>query len=636
MDSSSRDKATRWYYIGLFALFGFLIAFCTSIISYRIELVSMEAKLKDSAKSVFNGKIGDFEGFTGGLENIVGALRDTSLLYQYLDTPTEENYSYLVANFRTIANSNSSLMQVRYIDEYGMEKVRVDWPVGRERAVALPKSKLQNKRKRYYFQEASQVPPFAYWYSKLDLNIENGRIESPEKPVLRVASPVFLNREFRGIVIVNVHMKAFLNKFLKNSVFDICLIDKDGYYLVSHDPDKSWSRYRESGHSVDTVYPDYANDILHQVTDGGLLQFQNLFVGSMGNLLLKDGAMLLLHADEKTVKSMKEERQKAAVFIIAIILFLSVPLALLISRGPSKLYRKISSQNRRLTESMDLIDKNIHRGSLDLDHKFQEVSSAFASSLGLTKNSLVGMKYDKLYCDMRPKEYYDEMWESLKRDGSWAGELQHAKHDGECYWADTVVLPKTDSKGKLIGYSVIYQDISDKKRIEELSITDELTGLYNRRFFNVMISKELGRARREAHDTVFAMLDIDFFKQYNDNYGHQKGDEVLREVSALLKQKLSRAGDYCFRLGGEEFGILFTKQESKMTHTFIDSIRQIIQDKAVEHKWSGVADVITVSIGLLTISPDADVSVDTIYRTADEALYAAKNQGRNRVVANDL
>jgi diguanylate cyclase (GGDEF)-like protein len=173
----------------------------------------------------------------------------------------------------------------------------------------------------------------------------------------------------------------------------------------------------------------------------------------------------------------------------------------------------------------------------------------------------------------------------------------------------------------------------DKKRIEELSITDEMTGLYNRRFFNVIIKKELARAKRERHEVVFAMLDIDFFKQYNDNYGHQKGDDVLREVSSIMSDKLSRASDYCFRLGGEEFGVLFTNRPSNDSFEFVDSIRRAIEERAIEHKWSEVADVITVSIGMQTITHNDSVSVDMLYNRADKDLYTAKNEGRNRLVA---
>jgi diguanylate cyclase (GGDEF)-like protein/PAS domain S-box-containing protein len=632
MGLSRFESESRLYYVSLFALFGMAIALCTALLSYRMELHSLDTKLSQNAEAVFDLKIEEFDNFNAGLEEIVGSVRDSSFLYNYLKDPSPANYDSLAACILTVANAHLSVMQLRYLDENGLERVRVDWMVGDKRAHQIGQDLLQDKSKRYYFLESSQVPPFHYWYSNLDLNVEQGKIESPEKPVLRIASPVYINQQFRGVVIVNVRMKEFLNRFLSNGVFHLSLIDKDGYFLASHDEEKSWSRYRETGYQVGNVYPEQANQILHYAMDGGLKKIGKIFTGSFSKLLNKDGAVLLMVADEVTVHIMEEERQKAAVLIVAIIVLLSIPLALLISRGPVRLHKKISSQNRKLTESIELIDKNINRASLDLQRNFQEVSSALATSLGGSKASFVGIQYSQLYCDLQPREYYDKVWEALERDGSWSGELQHAKGDGECFWADTVVLPRVDEEGILVGYSLIYQDITDKKRIEELSVRDELTGLYNRRFFNAVISKELSQVQRDKNVIVFAMMDLDFFKQYNDNYGHQQGDVVLKQVSAAISSKLTRGSDYCFRLGGEEFGLLFTKKDNERTFDFVDSIRRTVEEEAIEHKWSSVSSVVTVSIGMVVIGPLPGATVDQVYKGADEALYAAKNEGRNCVV----
>ncbi|PHR23947.1 MAG: hypothetical protein COA36_16165 [Desulfotalea sp.] len=632
MGVRNRHKANRLYYVGLFALFGLVIAFCTSFLTYRLEVVSMQVKLAENAEDIFSHKVSTFQSFAKGLEDIVGALRDTSLLYSYLENPSPTNYDAVAACFQTIASSDSSLMQVRFIDEYGMEKIKAELDAGRAKPSLVPLNSLQDKKERYYFIEASQIPPGTFWYSKLDLNIENFKVEIPEKPVLRVASPVYLNQEFKGIVVINVYMREFLDKFLKNSVFDICMIDREGYYLVSHDPKKSWSRYRETGYSVALAYPETKRRILRNA-GGELRKIDNIFVGSLAHMLTKDGAMLILHAAEGMLQRMREEVQKATVLIVSIIVLLSIPLALLISKGPTTLYKRISRQNRQLSESIDLVDKHIHRVTLDLEKTFVEVSSAFAVGFGVTKDTIIGRKYDTLYCSMRPEEYYAKVWDSLESEGRWEGEQQYIRSDGECYWADTVVLPRTDEAGALIGYSVIYQDVTDKKRIEELSITDEMTGLYNRRFYNVMIKKELGRAQREKHDLVFAMLDVDFFKQYNDNYGHQKGDVALQELATVMVGMLSRGSDYCFRLGGEEFGILLSSAEAKDSFAFVDSIRKAIEALGIEHKWSSVAAVVTVSIGMLTIKCGDPISVEKVYRITDKALYTAKDEGRNRVIA---
>ncbi|WP_161629984.1 sensor domain-containing diguanylate cyclase [Desulfogranum mediterraneum] len=629
-------ETKQYYYIGLFILFGLLIAFCTSVVNYRLELVSIEKKLGQQAEAVFQNKLTDLESYTRGLEDIVSALRDNGLLLDYLKAPSPQGYHNVCRFFQGIALSHEELMQVRYLDREGREVVRVDRDRGSISAEIIPEDRLQDKGHRYYFIESSQTQPYGYWYSRLDLNIENKKIEVPYKPVLRLASPLYLGQQFQGIVIINVHVKEFLQKFSQNSLFDICLIDREGYYLKAHQDNFSWSRYLETGFSVYSHYPEQAQQILFDEQTTRLKAYGTLFVGSLKALLKKDEGLLLLHARDDAVQSLQEERQRAALLIVTIILLLSIPLALIISRGPVKLHRKIAEQNRALSESMGIIDNNVAIATLDLEGRFKEGSTAFARSLGVSREQLTGMHSDRLRSQDLPGAYYDDIWASVQDSEAWSGEVQYSRLNGNCYWADTLILPQRDEDGELSGYSAIYQDITDKKRIEQLSITDVMTGLYNRRFFNVVIEKELNRARRSGRYLAFAMLDVDYFKQYNDHYGHQKGDSVLQEVAAIIAAKVSRGSDACFRLGGEEFGILFTEVDPWEAQKFVDSIRLAMVEKGIEHRWSSVSEVITVSLGLLSVLPDESVSVDLVYRLADEALYEAKESGRNRVVARTL
>ena len=168
--------------------------------------------------------------------------------------------------------------------------------------------------------------------------------------------------------------------------------------------------------------------------------------------------------------------------------------------------------------------------------------------------------------------------------------------------------------------------------IEQLSITDELTKLYNRRHFNTVFPKEIQRAARKKNTISFLVFDIDYFKQYNDNYGHQKGDEVLRTIGQVLKKYCQRASDIALRLGGEEFGIIFSDLNHEEALMFAEEIRFAIEDAQIEHHFSGAARYITASFGLVTLLANPKVTMDYFYKQADEALYQAKNSGRNRVV----
>lgn len=632
MAGATIPQTRRLYYVGLFIFFGLIIALSTSIVNYRLEIGSMRAEFDRQAEEIYEEKLLEIGDYLSGLEYIVSALQGSNLLVDYLNNPNPVTYQNVIEVFRGVTISNPSLMQARYLDAQGKEKIRIDWIFGKERPFAVPEKDLQDKRHRYYFTETSKILPQSFWYSKLDLNVENRKIEIPYKPVLRIGAPVYLAQKFEGVVIINVHAKEFLNTFINNPVFDISLIDGDGYFLQSHEEGRSWSRYLETGYTVETEYPDSFKEILYRDLGVKLTRLDDLYIGSVKAFLESDQAILLLHAKKDLMQSMQRERQKAALLIVAIIFALSVPLALLISKRPADLHRKIAEQNRTLTDSMLLIDRNIHTGMLDDQGRFIEVSTALANRLGIPKDQFPGMAFRNLYGNnLSPKEY-NKIWQSLQQGHTWSGDLQHVKENGDSYWADTVLVPTHDDENHIKGFTALFQDITDKKHVEELSITDVMTGLYNRRFFNSVIEKELGRALRDGKQFSFAMLDVDFFKNYNDNYGHQKGDQVLRSVAGVIKSKLTRGSDYCFRLGGEEFGVLFTDLSPKQARDFVETIRTAIVEKELEHKWSRTAGVVTVSIGLLTLTPFDGAEVDLIYRLADEALYKAKRKGKNQVV----
>lgn len=169
------------------------------------------------------------------------------------------------------------------------------------------------------------------------------------------------------------------------------------------------------------------------------------------------------------------------------------------------------------------------------------------------------------------------------------------------------------------------------QKIEKLTITDALTSLYNRRYFDLIFANLLKSQKRTAQTLVFIMMDIDCFKQYNDTYGHQAGDEALRAVAKCLKSLLKRDGDLAFRLGGEEFGVLCSGLNHAQAFDFANSIRKCVEDEKIEHKNNLASQHVTISMGLVVVEPEFVNSVNDIYRYADEALYKAKENGRNQV-----
>jgi diguanylate cyclase (GGDEF)-like protein len=176
---------------------------------------------------------------------------------------------------------------------------------------------------------------------------------------------------------------------------------------------------------------------------------------------------------------------------------------------------------------------------------------------------------------------------------------------------------------------------SVNKKLETASITDSLTELYNRRYFNLVYNRELTRCIREHTSVAFMMLDIDYFKVYNDSYGHLQGDITLKAVATVMKETLKRPGDYLFRLGGEEFGVLIANISEENAYTMAEKLRQNVRDLKIEHKNSKASDYVTLSIGVIVLTPDQDIDPEVILQKADENLYHAKEHGRNQVVISE-
>ncbi|MDA7817603.1 diguanylate cyclase [Sulfurimonas sp.] len=168
------------------------------------------------------------------------------------------------------------------------------------------------------------------------------------------------------------------------------------------------------------------------------------------------------------------------------------------------------------------------------------------------------------------------------------------------------------------------------KKLENVSYTDSLTGLYNRRYFNLVYEKELKRAKRTHSYITFMMLDIDYFKQYNDCYGHIEGDHALKSVAKVLKDTLKRPGDFVFRLGGEEFGVLLTETPESNSAIIARNICDAVRGREIKHKESNVNEFVTISIGVSCCIADEALKEEILITRADEMLYKSKDSGRDR------
>jgi len=291
---------------------------------------------------------------------------------------------------------------------------------------------------------------------------------------------------------------------------------------------------------------------------------------------------------------------------------------------------------QQLQQYIAIVDDNVITSTTDPEGNITHASNAFCRVSAYDRTELIGRNHRLVRHPDMPADIYENLWKTITGGGVWQGVIKNKTRDNRDYWVEISISPVFDDRGAITGYTAIHHDITDKKRIEDLSITDELTGLYNRRHFNRVFPQELNRARRDGRPFAFVMLDVDHFKNYNDTYGHQEGDEVLRQVGKVLKQELRRSGDFAFRLGGEEFGAVLAIRNRQEALAVTEKLRRAIAALAIPHAKNSAAAVVTISAGLSLTEeePGTETAPDVLYRQADAALYQAKENGRNQVACH--
>jgi diguanylate cyclase (GGDEF)-like protein/PAS domain S-box-containing protein len=342
--------------------------------------------------------------------------------------------------------------------------------------------------------------------------------------------------------------------------------------------------------------------------------------------------VLLINGSWQLAVAFNEQYEKTSVFwILYVGLALSLMMATLVFYFFSS-RAVMTATNKKLKNYLDIIDETVIISSTDLKGKIVYASKALCKISGYSKSELMHKSHNILRDKEISKEIYKELWKTIKSDQVWEGEIKNRRKDGTAYWVKAKISPVFDEFGEKIGYNSIRQDVTDKKVIEQISITDGLTHIFNRRYFNDIFPKMISSSKRKSELLGFILLDIDHFKQYNDNYGHQKGDDVLIQFAACLKKSLHRADDLVFRLGGEEFGVIFKANSKDKALLFANSIKSNIEKLKIKHEYSSTSPYITASLGLVCQNGMEIEDMDVMYKQADEMLYKAKANGRNQVV----
>lgn len=309
-------------------------------------------------------------------------------------------------------------------------------------------------------------------------------------------------------------------------------------------------------------------------------------------------------------------------YIALALLALIIVVTLVLIAISRKLRSMVIKRTRALEEQQMMTDKYVIISATDLKGTITYISKAFSEISGYSKEELIGKQHNVIRHPDTPSSIHQELWKDLNTGKGWSGEVKNITKDGSTYWVLMHIDPILDENGTPIGYRSIQQNITDKKYAEELSITDQLTQLYNRSYLDKILHKEITRFQRYGTLMSVIMIDIDYFKEVNDLYGHLAGDTVLIEIAKILKSNI-RTTDTLGRWGGEEFMIICADNSLNEAIQLAEKLRMAI----ASYTFSEVGTK-TASFGVATSKPNEDEL--SLVQRVDNALYKAKENGRNR------
>ena len=327
------------------------------------------------------------------------------------------------------------------------------------------------------------------------------------------------------------------------------------------------------------------------------------------------------------VKSFEDNLNQIAMFLVAMTLISII----VINSGVSRSLKDLQSSFDNLADYTNMIDNNIMIVDTSIDGLITGVSKRFCTISGYSQDELVGQSLDSLKADEDNEELYKEMAKALEKEKSWNGEFKNHTKDNKPYWLDVSADVKMKDN-KVFCYNFIMHNITAQKQKEEMVYIDELTNTYNRKYFNDIFPRMIHNIKRNGGCVNFIILDIDDFKKYNEAYGIEKADEALIQISEKLKDSLRRPDDYCFRLGGGEFALLYRSKSEDEGYLYAQVLKKNIEMLGITHEENRKYKVLTVSVGVVSRGKDRINEEREIYKLAYDHLARAKADGRNKVV----
>lgn len=580
----------------------------------------------------------------------------TSAVQDYTDAPSAANRARLERILTNTSDVYGRYDQIRYTDLDGMERVRVNY--AEKGAYSVADAALQSKADRYYIQQGRKLDAGQVYLSPLDLNVEQGEVEQPLKPVLRLVRKVANSQgKEGGLLVLNYSAARLLNQFRAHfpAMDRAMLLNHEGYWLLNHRRENEWGwQLGQPGKTLSKWRPGLWEQI--QATpegsvelDGNLFSYRRFDIASFNHGIARGdyvndlGLVSDIRAGEWTmlVETAKAQWQAGALYMkpwfqafIAGLFAMAVMLVYFVIASREQRRVSRAAQRDQLADFKDLYENApIGYVTVSAAGLVTNVNHVLLAYLGYQREELLNGCYFMDLVDDESRAGLEGLMHSLG-----AGEHEQyrlamrCKHGEQLTVLCSVSSRLSTSSTLTVGrcsVQDISQQVSLERSLERLAYSDALTGLANRRHFDELASREIKRLQREGGPLTALALDVDHFKAVNDRYGHDAGDEVLKSL-ARHGEQLLRGTDILARFGGEEFTVLLPGATQEQGRNKAEALRKALAAAPVTLE-AGEAIHYTVSIGVATLARSEEAQLPALLKRADEALYQAKRSGRNRV-----
>jgi len=615
------------------ALVSFLIAliyFITQTRSHRAALEVEQIGLVEDQHKLISS---EFDSITGDLL----FLADHNELQDYLYSPDAALKTAVANEYLLFAARKGIYDQIRFLDETGMEVIRVNYNAGE--AAIVPDEALQFKGDRTYFDGTMQLEAGEVLVSPFDLNIEHGQVEQPLKPMIRFGVAVIDRQgQKRGIVVLNYlggDLLGRIEETADGSEGEVMLLNEAGFWLSGPDPQTEWGfMFEDKQHlTLANSSPQSWEQILGAEsgqfeTRDGLYTFVTITPFDGGQVGSEDyiWKIVSLVGPETLSAAVKPTLQTLALIAIPFLLGLT---AVSWNFARARAVQEQASDAIQLTAK---VFESTTEGIFITDEQglIVNANQAFSTITGYPVNEVVGQNPRIFKSERHDDEFYQSFWKALLKNKGWQGEIWNRKKDGVVYPAWLRISAMEDEQGEVVHYVAVYNDITERKqteqRLEFLATHDPLTNLPNRALFNDRVRHAVEIASRSENKAAMMFLDLDGFKEVNDSLGHEAGDQLLVDLSSRLREQL-RESDTLARLGGDEFAFIIENINDRAAAEIV--ARKILGTIAEAMVIDGQAVSITGSLGVC-IYPDNGEEFEVLLKNADTAMYRAKDAGRNQ------